>query len=400
MPRRSARVVIVIGTRPEAIKLAPVVRALRRRSDSLETLVVSTGQHREMLEQVLHAFGVTPDIDLDLRQPVQQLSDLTCRVLRSMTATLKDLSPDIVLIQGDTTTAFGTALAAFYRHVAVGHVEAGLRSYDPSDPFPEEMNRRLASGLATIHFAATPIGRANLLSEGIDGRTICVTGNTVVDSVTQLLESPSGAADSAISANRLEGRRMLLVTSHRRETWGAPLEGICWALKELVTRFDDVLVVYPVHLNPNVAGPVRKILGDHERIVLLPPQPYVPFLNLMRRACLILTDSGGVQEEAPTLGKPVLVIRRVTERPEAGMLGLGRVVGTDPDVIVGEASHLLTDAGAYDAMSRRSSPYGDGNAAERVAEATGRWLNGDHPLLPPEREFMPGVDEGAAQLIS
>ncbi len=389
MAEKSPRIVVVMGTRPEAVKLAPVVRALRDRAGAVPPIVVSTGQHREMLEQVLTPLGVTPDIDLALMEPVQELSELTARVLRAMTTTLANLKPDLVVVQGDTTTAFTTALAAFYQRIAVGHVEAGLRSHDLEHPYPEEMNRRLASALATIHFAPTASARENLLAEGIAPSAVCVTGNTVVDSLMRLQEIAPGLTESPVSAQLLHGRRLLLVTSHRRETWGAQLEGICWALRTLVATFDDLLVVYPVHLNPNVAGPVHHILGGEERIVLLPPLGYVPFVNLMRQAHFIITDSGGVQEEAPTLGKPVLVIRHVTERPEASRLGLGRVIGTDPEELVRAASELLTDPAAYKRMSRQANPYGDGRAAGRIADAIARWWKGDHPLLPLEREFAP-----------
>ena len=389
--KRVLRIVVVLGTRPEAIKLAPVVSALRSRGPAFDTTLVSTGQHREMLDQVLHAFDLTPDLDLDLMQPAQRLSDLTARVLQSMTATLHDLKPDVVLVQGDTTTVFATALAAFYQGIAVGHVEAGLRSHDLRNPYPEEMNRRLVSVLTAVHFAPTALARDNLVSEGVSPETVCVTGNPVVDSVQTILSSPDDGTGTTLPEDRLAGHRLLLVTSHRRENWGTRLEGVCNALRRLVSRFDDLLVVYPVHLNPRVKGPVEEILGAEERILLLPPLAYAPFLRLMQQAYLIITDSGGVQEEAPILGKPVLVVREVTERPEASRLGIAQVIGTDPDQIVRAASRLLTNSTAYTEMTRQESPYGDGKASERIVNALERWRTGKRPLLPREMEFVAGL---------
>jgi len=385
MARR--RVVVAFGTRPEAIKLAPVIEVLRARPDEFETVVVSTAQHRQMVDQVLPVFGIVPDVDLDLMRPRQSLGELTGRVLDGIGRVLTETEPACVMVQGDTTTAFAGSLAAYYARIPVAHVEAGLRSYDNYRPFPEEGNRRLTAVLAAMHFAPTPLARARLLAEGVPASAIAVTGNTVVDALQRL----TGSASREIAAADGQAQeRLVLVTSHRRESWGADLEAICAALRDLVERFPDVRVVVPVHLNPAVRDTVHRMLADTPRIELLPPLDYLEFVALMRRACLILTDSGGVQEEAPSLGKPVLVLRQVTERPEAILSGLATLVGTDRARIVAAASRLLGDARAYRAMTARPNPYGDGRAAERIGQALARWSHGVQPLLERRDEFRVG----------
>ena len=391
-------IAVIMGTRPEAIKMAPVVHALRKRSDDLETVVVATAQHRQMLDQVLSLFEITPDLDLDLMHPNQTLTDLTARVLTTMQTTLSEIRPDLLLLQGDTTTVFAAALAGFYLKVPIGHVEAGLRSHDISNPFPEEMNRCLTTQLTEIHLAPTPLSRRELLKESVPREKIIITGNTVLDSLHALLDIPFAIKDTPLAAIPFEAHRILLVTSHRRESWGQELQNICLALKDLVNRFPDLVVVYPVHMNPNVRQTVMATLMGSERIYLTEPLDYITFINLMRRAHLILTDSGGVQEEAPTLQKPLLVLRKLTERPEASQAGLSKVVGTAREAIVAEASRLLSDDSAYRAIVSRANPYGDGRAAERIAEVLCRWARGQRPLLEPEQEFQPVVNTGHREL--
>lgn len=391
------RALVVLGTRPESIKLAPVIHELRRRSDRLETLVVATAQHRAMLDQALELFRIVPDRDLDLMRSDQSLGDLTRRVLGALDGVLTDLRPDLLIVQGDTTSAFAAALAAFYRQIAVAHVEAGLRSYDPDDPFPEETNRRLLSVLASIHLAPTPLARQRLLDEGHRASRIVVTGNPVVDALAAL-ESTAVAARSPRLADLplSDDERLILVTSHRRESWGAGLESICLALRDLAQAFPDVRIVFPVHPNPNVRREVHASLEAVERVHLLEPLDYGTFLRLMQRAWLILTDSGGVAEEAPSFGKPVLLLRRITERPEALDAGLARLVGTSRRRIVAETRRLLTSPDAYRAMIGGSNPYGDGRAAGRIADAVCRWLEGHRPLLEPGEEFrQPAAGEMA-----
>jgi UDP-N-acetylglucosamine 2-epimerase len=361
-------VLVVFGTRPEAIKLAPVIRALRH-SARLTVRVCVTGQHREMLDQMLNVFGITPDHDLAVMQPEQDLFDVTARTLTGMRAVLDREPPAALLVQGDTTSAFAAALAAFYRRVPVGHVEAGLRTGQPFNPFPEEMNRRLTTHLASWHFAPTARAREHLLREGVAPDRILVTGNTVVDAlglVVERLDRDPALGGAPTTDERLAKRRLVLVTGHRRESFGEGMRNICRALLEIADRHDDVAVVYPVHLNPAVQRPVRELLGQHPRIVLTPPLEYLPFVALMRRARLILTDSGGLQEEAPSFGVPVLVMRETTERPEAIEAGTARLVGTDPAVIVAAATELLADAGAHRRMRAAGNPFGDGHAAERI----------------------------------
>jgi UDP-N-acetylglucosamine 2-epimerase (non-hydrolysing) len=386
---RRKRIAVVMGTRPEAIKMAPVVHALRRQGDRFETVVVATAQHRHMLDQVLSIFRIEPDVDLDLMRQDQSLSELAARVLTTMDATLREVKPDLLMVQGDTTTVFAAAVAAFHRNIPVAHVEAGLRSHDLRNPFPEEMNRRLTSVLTSLHFAPTPLARNELRRENIGAERIVVTGNTVVDALHQLLAEPFDVRNTPLDGIPFEKHRLLVVTSHRRESWGHDLENTCLALRDLVERFPDLLVVYPVHLNPNVRRTVMSILRGAPRIHLTEPLDYFTFVNLMRRSHLILTDSGGVQEEAPTLGKPLLVLRKLTERPEAFRAGLSKVVGNSRVAIVGETSRLLEDERAYREMVSLDNPFGDGRAAERIIVALGRWASGRSPLLEPAEEFLP-----------
>lgn len=368
------KVMIVLGTRPEAIKLAPVIRALRQHSDRVHTLVCSTGQHREMLDDALRSFDIRPDFDLRLMQPNQRLADLTARLLTALDALFGQVAPDWVLAQGDTTTVMAASLAAFYRHIRVGHVEAGLRSGDLQRPFPEEANRRIADLLADVYFAPTPAARDHLLREGVDAARIVVTGNTVIDAL--LLTSQRINARALIEriadlhvGDGFFDKRMILVTSHRRENFGAPFAAICRALRAIAERYPDVQIVYPVHFNPNVAEPARALLSGLPNVALIRPVNYETMVALMQHAHLILTDSGGIQEEAPSLHKPVLVLREVTERQEVVALGAARLVGSDFDRIVGETSRLLDDAEAYRRMASVENPYGDGRASERIVEA-------------------------------
>ncbi|HUO16405.1 MAG TPA: UDP-N-acetylglucosamine 2-epimerase (non-hydrolyzing) [Verrucomicrobiae bacterium] len=378
---------IVFGTRPDAIKMAPIVFELRKHASEFEPFVISTGQHRQMLDQVLNLFHVNCDVELDLMRHNQTLSELTCRILTSMNALLDKTSLDALLVQGDTTTSFAAALAAFYKKVPVAHVEAGLRSRDLFQPWPEEANRRLAAVVTRLHFAPTPLSRDNLLSECIPVDEVVVTGNTIVDSVEKLLQMR--ALDHPLPQGVPEdGSRIVLVTSHRRESWGVELENICRSLLELVSAFQDVRVIYPVHLNPNVRTTVESLLGNRERIHLIPPVDYFEFLSLLRRCYLVLTDSGGVQEEAPIFHKPVLVLRKVTERPEASLLGMAKIVGTSRQAIVREGSRLLGSDFAYQRMASGECPYGDGHAAERIALALSRWLENEVPVLQDSEQFQ------------
>lgn len=371
---------VVFGTRPEAIKMAPVVSALKA-IEGIETLVAVTAQHRQMLDQVLDLFGIVPDEDLDVMQPGQTLPGLFTRLLLGMTEIFERRRPDLVLVHGDTSTTFATALAAFYAKVPVGHVEAGLRTGNMHSPWPEEMNRRLATPLCSLHFAPTQAARANLLHEGITSDAIHVTGNTVIDALLEVaakLEADESLSACAARFPFLDARRRLvLVTGHRRENFGDGFERICMALVQLAER-DDVQIVYPVHLNPNVQGPVTRILGHRPNIHLIEPQDYLPFVQLMRQAHIILTDSGGIQEEAPSLGKPVLVMRDTTERPEAVAAGTVRLVGTDADAIIMAVESLLDDDAVHASMAMAHNPYGDGHAAERIARTVANWIRSAH----------------------
>ena len=364
----SPEVAVVIGTRPEAIKLAPVVRAFEA-GGRVRPFVVSTGQHREMLDQALDVFGLDPEVDLDLMRPNQSLAELTARTLERTRELLRERRPAFVVVQGDTTTAFAAALAAFYERIPVAHVEAGLRSGDRESPFPEEVNRRMIDSMAALHFPPTAQAAACLEREGVRPATIHMTGNTVVDALLwgreRVRREP--VAIPGLPASACSGKRLVLVTAHRRESFGEPMEAICRALRRIARLVPDAIIAYPVHLNPAVDGPVRCRLADEPRIHLLPPLDYLQFIALLDRAHLVLTDSGGVQEEAPTFAKPLLVLRDVTERPEGVAAGVARLVGTREDRIVSEAVRLLTEEAEYASMASGVNPYGDGRAAERIA---------------------------------
>ncbi len=364
-------IAVFIGTRPEAVKMAPVVHALRD-TPGLSCTLVSTGQHKEMLERALADFGLVPDRDLAVMQPDQTLSSLSARLFTRIDQCLEDLKPDWVLVQGDTTTVMVAALVAFYRHIPVGHVEAGLRSGDLRRPFPEEANRRIAGLVTDLHFAPTTGARDHLLREGTPPETVLVTGNTVIDALLMTAEAirndpPAAAAE--IRAFRARYPRYVLMTGHRRESFGDGFRNICEAVDELATRFPEVGFIYPVHLNPKVQEPVRATLGQHPNILLTAPQEYRHFIALMDGATLVLTDSGGVQEEAPSLGKPVLVMRDVTERPEGITAGCAELVGAMRDRIVDRVSRLLTDRAVYDRMAKAQNPYGNGTAGRQIADA-------------------------------
>lgn len=364
-------VLIVFGTRPEAIKMAPVVSTLQR-SSLLNVKVCVTAQHREMLDQVLRLFNIQPDYDLNLMRAGQDLSDITARVILEMRPVLTDCRPDIVLVHGDTTTAMAAGLAAFYARIPVGHVEAGLRTNDIYSPWPEEMNRRMVGRLAEVHFSPTVISRDSLLAEGVAAHTIHVTGNTVIDALFDVVARLKSDRELIASLEQQfsfidASKRLILVTGHRRENFGGGFENICRALGKLAER-KDVVIVYPVHLNPNVKEPVHRLLGDAENVMLIDPLEYVPFTFLMQRAHLVLTDSGGIQEEAPSLGKPVLVMRDNTERPEAVTAGTVKLVGTSFECIVESANMLLDNSAAYDEMAGAHNPYGDGQASSRICE--------------------------------
>ncbi len=395
------KIAFIFGTRPEAIKLAPIILAMRNHP-VMQGIVCVTGQHREMLDQMMNVFGITADADLGLMQPNQTLSGLTARAIEALDGFLQEVKPDFIFVQGDTTTAFCAALVAFYHHIPVGHVEAGLRTYNYEAPWPEEANRVLLSRLASLHFTPTEISRENLLKEGIADKTITITGNTVIDALFLALKMvkqklpripdlPDFLQPSAGSQNN--NPRMILITGHRRESFGKGFENICQAIAELAMRFSDVHFVYPVHLNPNVQVPVRRILGFGEggskerrngegqydqtplwNVHLIEPLAYLEFIGMMERSTLLLTDSGGVQEEAPSLGKPVLVMRETTERPEGVAAGTARLVGTDKERIVSEVSRLLNDQEFYLSMSQRRNPYGDGLASERIIQVVCDYL--------------------------
>jgi UDP-N-acetylglucosamine 2-epimerase (non-hydrolysing) len=376
------RVMFCFGTRPEAIKLAPVIQELARHPKEFEPVVLVTAQHRHMLDQVLRVFELRPDYDLNVMRPGQSLADVTTGVLRGVERVLRRVRPQVVIVQGDTTSAFSAALAAFYQQVPVGHVEAGLRTNDKYSPYPEEMNRRLVSSLADLHFAPTRGAKENLLREGVPRSRVRVPGNTVVDALKATLKSKSKWHLPVLDAI-VPQRRVILVTAHRRESFGRGVGGICRALRMIVERNPDVEVIYPVHLNPNVRKPVRVLLGSTPRVHLIEPLEYVPFVRLMERSYLILTDSGGIQEEAPAMGKPVLVMRDVTERPEAVEAGTAKLVGTDPDVIVLATERLLRSTAAYREMARARNPFGDGRASIRIAAVLRRFL-----LFPEDRHTI------------
>lgn len=365
------KILMVFGTRPEAIKMAPVYEALRT-VPSLDVRVAVTAQHREMLDQVLRLFNIEPEYDLNVMKPGQGLTEITASVLTGLKPILEEFAPDLILVHGDTSTTLSATLAAYYQQIPVGHVEAGLRTGNIYSPWPEEINRKVTGAIARLHFAPTKRAAQNLRAEAVAPEAIVITGNTVIDALLEVVARLEGNAPQSVAFDAEFGialnRRLILVTGHRRESFGGGFQRICDAIFALAQR-DDVQIIYPVHLNPNVKGPVQASLGALERVRLIPPQEYLPFVHLMRRADLILTDSGGVQEEAPSLGKPVLVMRDTTERPEAVEAGTVKLVGTDTNLIVREASTLLDDDAAYQAMARAHNPYGDGLAAQRIRAA-------------------------------
>ncbi len=368
------KIMVVMGTRPEAIKLAPVIKELERHPEEFEVVPVTTAQHRQMLDQVLKLFKISSSYDLDIMENDQTLSGLTARIIEKFDPIVREEKPDWILIQGDTTTTFASVLIGFYHKIRIGHIEAGLRTHNKYSPFPEEINRHLTGVLTDFHFAPTGRTKKNLIGESIPEENIFVTGNTVIDALFMTLERLKEDKcmlqhlNSQFSFLNSKSTKLILVTAHRRENHGEPLESICFALKDVVQANSQVKVIYPVHLNPSVQEPVKRILKDNQRIHLMSPLDYESFAWLMDKSYLILTDSGGVQEEAPSLGKPVLVLRQVTERPEAVETGTVRVVGLDRDKIVQEAQRLLDDQALYEKMSKAANPYGDGKASKRIVE--------------------------------
>lgn len=371
------KILLVFGTRPEAIKMAPLVKALQSDREAFETRVCVTAQHRQMLDQVLEVFDIVPEYDLNIMAPNQDLYDITSRVLLGLRDVLKDFRPDVVLVHGDTTTSMAASLAAFYMQIPVGHVEAGLRTYNMLSPWPEEMNRQVTDRITSLYFAPTDQSRQNLLHEGVADGKIFVTGNTVIDALlmaVDIIDHKPGMKEKVhaelLSKGYEVGRRpYILVTGHRRENFGEGFQHICRAIREIAARHPEMDIVYPVHLNPNVQKPVYELLSGLDNVRLIAPLDYLPFVYAMRHSTLLLTDSGGVQEEAPSLGKPVLVMRDTTERPEAVEAGTVKLVGTDADAIVANVSELLTDADMYRRMSETHNPYGDGRACERIVKA-------------------------------
>ena len=378
------KIMLVFGTRPEAIKMAPLVKELQKHTDTFQTIVCVTGQHRQMLDQVLQLFEITPDYDLNIMKQGQDLYDVTSRVLTGMRDVLKETQPDVVLVHGDTTTSTAAALAAFYMQIPVGHVEAGLRTHNIYSPWPEEMNRQITGRIATYNFAPTPLSKANLLREAVAEESITVTGNTVIDAlywvVNKIKEDKALnselqvlLAEAGYDVNRLaDGKKLVLITGHRRENFGSGFINMCTAIKDLTEKYPDVDFVYPMHLNPNVRKPIHEVFGEElnnlGNMFFIEPLEYLSFVYLMEKSHIVLTDSGGIQEEAPGLGKPVLVMRDTTERPEALEAGTVKLVGTNYDKIVAEVSALLDDQSHYDAMSKAVNPYGDGLACGRIVE--------------------------------
>lgn len=360
------RVMSIFGTRPDAVKMAPVVLELAKYPDQIQQVTVSTGQHREMLDQVMRVFDIHPNYDLQIMQPKQTLTQITIKILSGLAPIIQKEKPEILIVQGDTTTTFAASLAAFYQQISVGHVEAGLRTEHKYDPFPEEMNRRLTGVIADLHFAPTEESRQNLLRENVPADRIFVTGNTVIDALLSATSKPYHFDDPTLDNLGADGSRVVLVTAHRRENWGDPMRSICRAIKRLSEKFPDVVFVFPVHRNPIVREVVFPELSNLSQVLLIEPPDYQPFVNLVKRSHLVLTDSGGVQEEAPSLGKPILVLRDTTERPEGVTAGTAKLIGTNEDIIVEEASRLLTDQDSYNAMAHAANPYGSGNAAEMI----------------------------------
>lgn len=369
MEKKKIKVMTVFGTRPEAIKMAPIVLELQKHPDTIEPVVAVTAQHREMLDQVLNLFQIKPDHDLNIMAAGQTLFDITTRAMMGLDKVLTEEKPDIVLVHGDTTTTFAGALAAYYHQTAVGHVEAGLRTHNKYSPFPEEMNRRLAGCIADLNFAPTSTSEANLLAENVPPESIFVTGNTVIDALHHTVRDDFDFQEESLKDVDFQNKRIILVTTHRRENLGEPMRHVYKALKQLTEEFDDVEVVFPVHKNPKVREVVNEELGGLAKVHLIDPLDYEPFANLMHKAHLILTDSGGVQEEAPALGKPVLVLRDTTERPEAVDAGTVKLIGTDRERVYEETKKLLTDEAEYSRMAESVNPYGDGKAAARIIQA-------------------------------
>lgn len=371
------KILLVFGTRPEAIKMAPLVKEFQKDTEHFETKVCVTAQHRQMLDQVLEVFGITPDYDLNIMAPNQDLYDITSKVLLGLRDVLKDFAPDVVLVHGDTTTSMAASLAAFYRQIAVAHVEAGLRTHDMLSPWPEEMNRQVTDRICTYYFAPTGQSRQNLLRENIEEKKIFVTGNTVIDALlmaVDIIATKTGMEEQIHKEIQEKGytvgeRDYILVTGHRRENFGEGFLHICKAIRELASKYPDIDIVYPVHLNPNVQKPVYELLSGLDNVFLISPLDYLPFIYAMQHSILLLTDSGGVQEEAPSLGKPVLVMRNTTERPEAVEAGTVKLVGTDAETIVGNVVELLRNKELYKRMSETHNPYGDGQACERIVNA-------------------------------
>ncbi|KYZ76333.1 UDP-N-acetyl glucosamine 2-epimerase [Anaerosporomusa subterranea] len=378
---KKLKIMTIFGTRPEAIKMAPVVLELAKYPDQITPVVAVTAQHREMLDQVLRLFGIKPDYDLDIMSEGQTLYDITSRALVGLRDVLSTERPDMVLVHGDTTTTFAGALAAYYQQIPVGHVEAGLRTRNKYSPFPEEMNRKLTGSLADLHFAPTATARQSLLSEAVSEADIFVTGNTVIDALLATVDSQYQFSDSLLSSIDYHKQRVILVTTHRRENLGEPMRQVYQALKRIVGEFPDVEIVFPVHRNPKVREVVNSVLGGIARVHLCDPLDYQPFANLMARSTLILTDSGGIQEEAPALGKPVLVLRDTTERPEAIAAGTVKLIGTAEETVYRETSALLSDQSQYRAMSEAVNPYGDGLASARIVQ-TLLWRNDLAPVRP------------------
>jgi UDP-N-acetylglucosamine 2-epimerase (non-hydrolysing) len=369
------KILSIIGTRPEAIKMAPIIQLLDQQDDSVSNQVCVTAQHREMLDQVLSLFNITPDFDLNIMQKGQSPSQVAASIFLGLDPILTEQKPDWVLVQGDTTTVMAAAIVAFYHRIKIGHVEAGLRSYDKWQPFPEEINRKVAGVVADLHFAPTKLSRSNLLMEGIPEKQILVTGNPVIDALKWVARLPLNQDTSPIASDILQkktpiSKRIILVTAHRRENHGKPIEQICQALLDIAKKYQDsVHIIYPVHLNPNIQEPVYRLLGNIQNITLTAPLDYLDLVHIMKAAYLVITDSGGIQEEAPGLGKPVLVLRDVTERPEAIQYGTVRLVGADNGKIVRETTRLLQDENEYHKMARATNPYGDGFASQRIVDA-------------------------------
>lgn len=368
------KIITIFGTRPEAIKMAPLIKELEKR-DQIESKVCVTAQHREMLDQVLEYFDITPDFDLNIMKTRQSLTGITNKVLEGLEEIFREEKPDMILVHGDTTTTFAGALAAFYQQIKVGHVEAGLRTFDKYFPYPEEMNRKLTGALADIHFAPTKGSKNNLLREGIDENIIYITGNTVIDAMSHTVQENYIFENDEINKLDFENKKIIMITAHRRENWGEGIDNICTALNKIIDQNEDVEIVYLVHLNPIVKDAVFKKLGNKERVHLLPPLDTRETHNLMNKCFMVMTDSGGLQEEAPHLGKPVLVLRDVTERPEAVEYGTVKLVGTDINKIVEEAEKLIKNKEEYQKMSKAVNPYGDGKASERIADAILRYFD-------------------------